>query len=121
MAVALFGPRLAGKTTLASPLPAQRPSLYLAIEAREDGLRLSAAALFLRFGIHGSSSTIRRLWAIDLKCRLSAHPERGFHNACLDLTPHRRFAAPGGTNGNHIPHDVQAAGISDIATELAAL
>src|SRR5229473_887369 len=31
------------------------------------------------------------LWAIDVKRGLSARPERGFHQACADLRPDRRF------------------------------
>jgi len=47
-AVALIGPRQAGKTTLALEIAATRPSLYLDLEAREDRDKLSDPALFLK-------------------------------------------------------------------------
>lgn len=47
-AVALTGPRLAGKTTLALALAEETPSLYLDLEAREDRAKLTDPALFLR-------------------------------------------------------------------------
>lgn len=47
-AVALIGPRQVGKTTLAHTISAQVPSLYLDLEAREDRVKLSDPALFLR-------------------------------------------------------------------------
>ena len=46
-AVALVGPRQAGKSTLALELAACTPSLYLDLEAREDRLKLAEPALFL--------------------------------------------------------------------------
>jgi predicted AAA+ superfamily ATPase len=47
-AVALIGPRQAGKTTLALEFAGTRPSLYLDLELREDRDKLSDPALFLR-------------------------------------------------------------------------
>lgn len=47
-AVALIGPRQAGKTTLAQEIAATRASLYLDLEAREDRDKLSEPALFLK-------------------------------------------------------------------------
>ncbi len=32
-----------------------------------------------------------RLWAVEIKRSLSPRPERGFHSACADLGPERRF------------------------------
>lgn len=46
-AVALIGPRQAGKTTLAHAIAAATPSIYLDLEAREDRARLADPALFL--------------------------------------------------------------------------
>lgn len=31
------------------------------------------------------------LWAIEIKRSLSPRPEKGFHHACADLSPARRF------------------------------
>ncbi|MGH8615161.1 MAG: ATP-binding protein [Gammaproteobacteria bacterium] len=47
-AVALIGPRQAGKTTLALTIAEETASLYLDLEAREDRTKLTEAALFLR-------------------------------------------------------------------------
>jgi uncharacterized protein len=47
-AVALIGPRQAGKTTLALRIAEDIPSLYLDLEAAEDRRKLSDPALFLR-------------------------------------------------------------------------
>ena len=46
-AVALIGPRQVGKTTLALDVAAERPSLYLDLEARADREKLSDPVLFL--------------------------------------------------------------------------
>jgi predicted AAA+ superfamily ATPase len=46
-AVALLGPRQAGKTTLAMAIAAGRPSVYLDLEAPADRARLSDPALYL--------------------------------------------------------------------------
>jgi predicted AAA+ superfamily ATPase len=47
-AVALIGPRQAGKTTLAHSLADIRPSIYLDLESRSDRDKLSDPELFLR-------------------------------------------------------------------------
>lgn len=47
-AVALIGPRQAGKTTLALAIAQERPSLYLDLEAASDRAKLADPALFLR-------------------------------------------------------------------------
>lgn len=47
-AVALIGPRQVGKTTLALEIAAQRPSLYLDLEAAADRDKLSDPVLFLQ-------------------------------------------------------------------------
>jgi uncharacterized protein len=61
------------------------------------------------------------LWAIDIKRGLSARPEKGFHNACQDLKPTRRFVVNSGNERYRINGDVEAIGLKDIAAELAAL
>ena len=70
--------------------------------------RTSAGAevdLVLEIPSHG-------LWAVDIKRGLSARPEKGFHNACLDLRPARRFAINGGAGRYRISQDVEAAGLT---------
>jgi predicted AAA+ superfamily ATPase len=61
------------------------------------------------------------LWAIDVKRGLSALPEKGFHNACEDLKPARRFVVNSGNDRYRIAEDVEAIGLRDLAAELAAL
>jgi uncharacterized protein len=46
-AVALLGPRQAGKTTLALSLATQRPSIYLDLESSADRARIAEPALYL--------------------------------------------------------------------------
>jgi hypothetical protein len=46
-AVALLGPRQAGKTTLAEQIAAERPSVYLDLESPADREKLADAALYL--------------------------------------------------------------------------
>ncbi|MEX2495605.1 MAG: AAA family ATPase [Woeseia sp.] len=46
-AVALLGPRQAGKTTLADHIARERPSLYLDLESPADRAKLSDPALYL--------------------------------------------------------------------------
>lgn len=47
-AVALLGPRQAGKTTLALEIAQERPSVYLDLESSADQARLAEPALYLR-------------------------------------------------------------------------
>lgn len=47
-AVALIGPRQVGKTTIALKLAAERPAIYLDLEARPDRERLREPELFLK-------------------------------------------------------------------------
>ncbi len=47
-AVAILGPRQAGKTTLALEIAGERPSVYLDLEAEEDRAKLADAAAYLR-------------------------------------------------------------------------
>jgi hypothetical protein len=61
------------------------------------------------------------LWAIDIKRGLSARPEKGFHNACEDLKPARRFMVNSGQERYQIGGQVEAIGLRDLAAELAAL
>ncbi len=47
-AVALVGPRQVGKTTLGLEIAKSRPALYLDLESREDRVKLTEPALFLK-------------------------------------------------------------------------
>lgn len=61
------------------------------------------------------------LWAIDIKRGLSARPEKGFHHACEDLKPTRRFVVNSSNERYRIDEEVEAIGLKDMASELAAL
>jgi len=39
-------------------------------------------------------------WAIEIKRALAARPEKGFHQACEDIKPDRRFLAYSGSTAN---------------------
>ncbi len=49
-----------------------------------------------------------RLWAIEVKRSLAPRPERGFHSACADLAPERRFVIYPGEESYPLGDDVQA-------------
>jgi uncharacterized protein len=61
------------------------------------------------------------LWAVDIKRGLSARLEKGFHNACEDLKPARRFLVNSGSERYRISEEVEAIGLKDMAAELAGL
>ena len=61
------------------------------------------------------------LWAIEVKRGLSARPEKGFHIACEDLKPVRRFVVNSGDDRYRISKEVEAIGLKDLASELAAM
>ncbi len=61
------------------------------------------------------------LWAIDIKRGLSARPEKGFHVACDDLKPSRRFAISARDDRYKISEDLDAIGLRDLCSELADL
>lgn len=59
-----------------------------------------------------------RMWAIEVKRSLAPRPERGFHAACADLNPIRRFVVYPGAERFPLGQDVEAVSLSDLATEL---
>jgi hypothetical protein len=61
------------------------------------------------------------LWAIEIKRGLSARPEKGFFIACEDLRPARRFVVNAGTERYPISEGVDAIGLKEMASILAAL
>ncbi|MGH8469998.1 MAG: ATP-binding protein [Gammaproteobacteria bacterium] len=61
------------------------------------------------------------LWAIEIKRGLSPKPGKGFHIACEDLTPSRRFVVYSGFDRYPISTETEAIGLKDMATLLAAL
>ena len=61
------------------------------------------------------------LWAIEIKLGLSAKPAKGFHIACADLKPARRFIVNAGKDRDRVGADIETLGVRNLATELAAL
>ena len=61
------------------------------------------------------------LWAIEIKLGLTARPAKGFHIACEDLKPARRFVVNSGSERYPISTGVEAIGLPQLAAELAAL
>jgi len=61
------------------------------------------------------------LWAIEIKRSLAGRPQRGFHSACQDLKPDRRFVVNAGTGRYPIDADTTAIGLRELADSLVAL
>ena len=61
------------------------------------------------------------LWAIEIKRSLSARPEKGFHIACQDLQPDRRFVVNAGLEQYPVGPDTTAIGLHGLAKMLNAL
>ncbi len=60
-------------------------------------------------------------WAIEIKRGRGARPERGFHIACEDLFPTRRFVVGPGQDRYLLGPDLEAIGVIGLARDLAAL
>lgn len=56
----------------------------------------------------------KRLWAIEIKRSLAPKPERGFHQACADLHPERRFIVYAGLERYPLGNDTEAIGLADL-------
>ena len=61
------------------------------------------------------------LWAIEIKRSLSARPEKGFHIACEDLKPDKRFVVNAGLEQYPVGAQTTAIGLPGIAKMLHAL
>lgn len=59
------------------------------------------------------------LWAVEIKRGVAPKLTRGFHQACADLNPTRRFVVYGGTERFPINPNTDAIGLSELATLLA--
>lgn len=60
----------------------------------------------------------RQLWAIEVKRSSAPKVERGFHFACEDLEPQKKFVVYAGTERFSLGHGVEAIGLVELATEL---
>ena len=61
------------------------------------------------------------LWAIEIKRGATGRPERGFHIACEDLQPNRRFLVNAGQDRYPLSPELEAIGLGGLAAELVAL
>jgi len=59
------------------------------------------------------------LWAVEIKRSLSPKLERGFHAACEDLAPARKFVVYPGQERYPLAKDIEAISLSELATLLA--
>ncbi len=62
-----------------------------------------------------------RLWAIEIKRSLAPQVERGFHSACKDLDPARRFVVYPGDETYPLGDDIQAISLPSLAHQLSKI
>ncbi|MCL5735066.1 MAG: ATP-binding protein [Actinobacteria bacterium] len=55
------------------------------------------------------------LWAVEIKRSLSPRPERGFHSACADLRPARRFVVYAGEESYPLGDGIQVVSLPGMA------
>ena len=60
------------------------------------------------------------LWAIEIKRSLSPKLERGFHAACADLTPTKKFVVYPGIERYRMALDIEAISLEALANEIVA-
>lgn len=60
------------------------------------------------------------LWAVKIKRSLNPKVERGFHAACEDLAPVRKFVVYPGQERYRIANDIEAISLRDLAEMVAA-
>ena len=60
-------------------------------------------------------------WAIEIKRGLRARPEKGFHIACGDVQPDRKFVVNSGTDRYPVAGGLEVIGVRELAGMLAAL
>ena len=58
-------------------------------------------------------------WVFEIKRGSAPSVPRGFHEACKDLEPTRRFLVYSGVERFHLPHDVEAIPLFDAADLVA--
>lgn len=63
----------------------------------------------------------KRLWAVEIKRSLNPRPEKGFHVACADLSPERKFVVYPGEESFPLGERVQAVSIAELARLITAM
>jgi predicted AAA+ superfamily ATPase len=61
------------------------------------------------------------MWAIEIKSGFLSRPEKGFHIACQDLKPARRFLVNAGDDRYPVSPEIEAIGLKALAGVLAGL
>ena len=61
-----------------------------------------------------------RMWAIEIKRSLAPKLERGFHAACADIAPARKFVVYPGAERYRLAPDIEAISLAALAAELSA-
>jgi len=61
------------------------------------------------------------LWAIDVKRGLAPKVERGFHSACEDLVPERKFVVYPGQKRWPVAEGIEVIGLGPLCAELAGM
>ena len=119
-----FGPRIAAETLRrfwAMLAHHQGGLLNTAQFARNLGVDVKTAGGYLDLLIDLLLSwPDGSLWAIEIKRSLSPKLERGFHAACADLAPNRKFVVYPGSERYRLAADIEVISLEDIATELVA-
>ena len=62
-----------------------------------------------------------KLWAIEVKRSSAPRVERGFHSACADLDPEKRFVAYPGTERFPLDDSTEAIGVVELAKALQSI
>jgi len=57
-------------------------------------------------------------WAIEIKRSLAPRPRKGFHSACADLAPERRFVVYPGDESYPLGDGIQAVSLPQLARML---
>lgn len=60
-------------------------------------------------------------WAIEIKRGLTSRPGKGFHIACGDLKPKRRFVVYAGLESYPLGEEIEAVSLPDLMQALTAL
>ncbi len=60
-------------------------------------------------------------WAIEIKRSLKPRVERGFHAACEDLNPDRKYLVYPGQESYALAHGIQVVSLSTLAQELSSM
>lgn len=75
----------------------------------------SGAEIDLLLDMPGKSG----LWAIEIKRSLTTKPRKGFHIACADLDPKKRYVVHSGNDSYPLGEGVEVIGLRELAEIIA--